>query len=184
MIRWLDRERRIAGLRTLAEQKGRESGFWFERWQKLGLELAAARAQRDAALDSAAEADGIVLEEMAGKDRYRLAWLSARGRAQRCADGRLAVARSAEREIDKVKQQLQIQRADHFAEMKALQDEKLRWDRAAERAVVPPPTVLADADDRRGLYLLEEANERLRDDLAKAAAEIYELRAKYEGNPS
>jgi hypothetical protein len=74
-MKWWDRERRIAHLRTLATQKGKESGFWFERWQKLGLELAAARAGRDNAREDvvARDAEIVALKRQVASTQLRLA---------------------------------------------------------------------------------------------------------------
>ncbi len=85
--------------------------------------------------------------------------------------------KALERRLDAARQAHQIARTEHFDEVKRIQDERARWERLAEQALVPPPSVLAGPDDRAGLYRLTDENARLRDRVA-------ELEAKYEGNPS
>lgn len=96
-------------------------------------------------------------------------------RAER--DRALADVTAAKRQLDAANQARQSARMEHFAEVKRIQDERQRWERVAEQAIVPPPSVLAGPDDRAGLYRLTDENARLRDRVA-------ELEAKYEGNPS
>lgn len=74
---------------------------------------------------------------------------------------------AARRELDAAKQAHQSARSEHFAEMKALQDEKRRWERAAEQAIVPAVSVPVRPDDRAALYRLEAECARLRDLLLK-----------------
>lgn len=152
MWRWLDRERRLHEEKVLRKTAADSSRMWFRHYQR-----------------SVSEKRSLA-EQLAGARRYRLAWLSARERAKR-------IHRAGAREMDKLRAQMAVLRSDHFAQVKALQDERTRWERAAEQRIVPAVSVPLNPDDRSGLYRLEDENARLRDRVA-------ELEAKYEGNPS
>lgn len=125
----------------------------------------------------------------------------------------LVEVKDLKRQLDAVNLARQSARMEHFGEVKRIQDERQRWERLAEQAIIPPPSTPIRPDDRAGLYRLEQENERLRAQLADERAahdrtrieniEFIERRhnplrdeylterarlmdelAKYEGNPS
>ena len=128
--KWLDRERSRMEALSFAAEKGKEARFWFERWQKLGLELAAARAERDIATedrDAALKRVGFLESDLkfsrTKHDEHRHSWRQER-------DQRTAEIRRLERELAAARTPLVSVKPDDRAALYRLEEanERLRHD--------------------------------------------------------